>query len=853
SDSQSYSIDSYDRDEFPIFEVEDGSPLNVGLDIDNNGVNKFRVTLVSMQLLHPVDESYDPDMFTHRVHELNVSGSTIDVSDTERISTQLVDGNSATFTFYEAWARENGSLRRGPGLYMVRVEAMEPARTDTRLTTSAKKAQYTKESRVFFKIVNKYKPTAKAQFLLVDNTNRDPYLIRNYGGASSPSMNLRYFESALDNYQYTKGTVNVDASYRVYTNDAVASRWDQRLAVGDKFRIKNLSDDSWSDWFRVGSIASDGSYLTLSTDSVGANAFGAHIMLAGGLANFSGTNYIVQRSFSEGYATFSYNPASIASDRTLGSTVTLNGLATDWNKNNIVKVGDWFKFLDEGTYMRITGVGSTSLSLSEAYPADSLIIYHSTGDINSGHIIGGVVSPFRVDSTVSGSYAVYPADPDSSSEPLYLYKVWRTHNYNITNALGQGVHGDVTDGILSEYSGAYGHDRAVIWAHEVNFRSWSWSREDMLIDRNPLGVFPYAAVTQGYSNGDQFMLSDKDCTHLLGFLASGGRLLTGGQTLFNAYELPLNNDPSSVNSGSTFVTDTMKSLMEVMGVEIKDTVSGRSILKRIANDPISDVNNDTISFDMTSLSGGLTENKTETVDSEASQLGGYQSSLTTNKDNGVPFFAYDNDQYAAMRASGGDDDRPFATAFYGFDFSSISSSGARNIYSVSGEPSFYGRTLLLKVSLDWLRDPSRTVSDKHVKIFIKKIAELSVDAELPFQGEVNVSDFITSNGLASGVPINSDLVFEASLGTIYDFTDYTWSLTNDGTGAALTIDPLYSDNRRVTYRAGNKLGQDQLKLTAPDGAVVLLELNTSVPPVLLNVEVDGVFVVSEEINDIVTY
>ena len=137
----------------------------------------LKVTLVSV----PLDKARNFE--NQRISELDFLRSPptgAEISEVSFVNISVPNsngGNLIEFDFYQNWSRDaiSNDLLRGPGMYMVRVESREKARDDDGLVDEQRVPSYTKEARLFFKVVNEFQVDSDATVLLVNNTDKDPY------------------------------------------------------------------------------------------------------------------------------------------------------------------------------------------------------------------------------------------------------------------------------------------------------------------------------------------------------------------------------------------------------------------------------------------------------------------------------------------------------------------------------------------------------------------------------------------------------------------------------------------------------------------------------------------------------
>lgn len=842
SSSQLRVTDTYDRYEVPVIEVPTDSTASVTFSIKNasdySSSAQFRYTLVALPLVQPYIYR---NQFMSRVSELDFT-----TASTSEEASWILSGNSTSVTvpFYPNWSREggfSGNLKRGPSAYMLRVETLEPGKTGDVFDTQ-KKDTYTKEARMFFKIVNAFDIQSNTQFLLINNTDHDPYKLSgfqvNQGVPVVPSVAIRYYEHALDNYQYTNGTITfttdagstgltLNSGNVLFSSDnTIITQWEKRANAGDKIRIKDSVSNSYGNWHRINGIASDGSMIQVEDNL---SEFTTS-------ANLTSVEYLLQRAYTEGYASISYTSAAFSSTGNIGVASIANIIDnTSLQMHGSVRVGDFFKLLDERTFHKITAISDNIITLSGNHAYHNLYHYYSN---NSGW--GGNSKINAGSNNITSSYAIYPPNPSNSNIPNYLYQTWNIHNYNTTNSTGNGLHGDVTEGILTQFASGDTDGRrhkAVIWANDAGYALPDGQVIANLPtkNRNKNSTNDTTNEVEVFAGSSIFYLSSKDLSLLKSFLALGGRLFTGGQYLVpdsDAFYTQIGVKPSS------------------------DTSNASAELVRVVNDPISD----TFGSDELSLDIGFSEGYKKHAEEESTRTHIQSQALDIQDGAGVASFNYKNSsgsstQIGAIRTSGGENTQPFASVFTGFDFGNLSPAGARNKDKPLTNSQKKGRNLFMKNIIDWLRNPTRTSDDQAVKIIYNAVkADGSIlPITLSKSQSVEISTVLhTLNGLATGVGPNQSLSFSVSGGNIYHGGSYQWKQIVKGTGQntlpTFTVDPNVSQNEKITYVTGDKTsGKDILQLTAPDGSITNIDIITAKFPLTLSIINNGTTIVNDKI------
>lgn len=887
----------YDREEVPVFDVADNGTTSVKIRINNNNTaTKFRVTLVNLMLYLPLEE-YENRIGKHTVWSIDPLKTDMK----SRFYTRIIDKSSSgdyttvSFDFSPTYSVNTSGIitATGPGAYMVKVEALERAR-------ASHPQQWTKESRVFFKVTNKFDSSSlpdHVQFLLVNNTDRAPYHLSYYDtDYSEPNPDIRYYYDALDNYQYTKGTfsyVSSAGTSSTFQADSASMMISKRIFAGDKIRFRPSTSVQFTPWFRVKSVGTN--TITITHPGYSASSFNS---------GYSKIPYLVQRTFTEGHAVIPYTSED-GKYKLSGSQVTIvvdeDESGADWSRNNdIVRgsanyptEGDWFRFTDEGAYVKIRNVSVTATGLTltldaTEYPSESLNVYHTHRGTSQGPVEQYPVFGEGNSGNVRGSYAIYPG---TGTEPKYLYKTWHTHNWNFSNKKGQGLHGDLKEDILRYFTTENGQHRAVVWANETAYFSydgWHPSSDhpgyrSTILDRDgdnsaetyvhtwPNAYYDVNATVSLIPASDglyteqspnlspsymydpewennpsptetrliksygsiypDYLFSKKDRSLLLGLMSAGGRVLMGGQ-----FVLPVDTE----------LNPTQDALYAKMGVTLQVPFTGKTDIISASNEQISE------GLDSTKLSGGKIMHSTYSnqrglLDGEASFMGFFNTGLGIHNDYSLPVFYYSdssgnrpspkpNDLIAALKCCGGPDNLPYASVFLGFDLGSVSISGSKN--QLESSNSFFGRRLIMKKSLDWLRDPTRTVPGYRLTVSatISRAQDNVYQASLPFTGTVNLKTIF-------GWMYNSDVfTFTADKGTIYDTTEYTWKLVSQGTFSNTMAPKLSvideSDSKVAVYTPGNSPGTDILSITAPDGTTQTIEIDVLKRPLTAGLATD---------------
>jgi hypothetical protein len=893
----------YDRYETPIIEVPSQSDksgnVTVSVTVTNmeneenadgiitslgfteyNPDIRFRVSLVVL----PLDQPYqDATQYPMRISEMDFSGlGTPEPDQVFEVQVGATGQNVFEFEFNENW-ESNGLdvTKRGPGLFMVKVEAEERARPSGDIYESQKAASFTKENRIFFKIVNEFKGLDKdsngdyvrqpeTPFLLVNNTDHDPYMQAEAHGITvsdggaylryAPSAAIRFYEDAMDNYQYSRGTLSTNTSYigntgivKLLADDPDSMFWQHRVFPGDKIRVLEDDSVSYGPWFRVTDVASDGSYLEVLDRQDGGQFFFT-------TGSFSSCRYVIQRSYTFGYAEMNYTWVDLATAPVISRTITISiPDLVDKGFDDVVQVGDFFKFLDGRVFGKISSVGSAVVNgdrndyvivLEEEYPYETIYHYHSLNSEWGGadylQVGGG---------TMQGSFAIYPPDDNDplSEEPSYLYRTWNVHNYVTTNDEGLGVHGDVTTGVLDSYSASIDGvvHSALVWANDLGYgvaRTLFFPKSN----RDLVGF----TETEIYPGDELFYLSDRDLTLLSGYMGQGGRILTGG-----AFVYPRDD---------AFFTDTLGLVVPDGGITAIDLLfssedAGGSgaykIIVKEDNDPISNAFENEVSLD---IGAGESTGLDPTVEDELLKTHFQGQLLLPQVGKSLPVFnptgQFSGLGSAMVRSSGGPNPRPWAAAFMGFDFSNVSYSGVHSEFAdLSDDSVFEGRNLLMKKSLDWLRDPSRTAADQQPRLTYFALNQDGTKSSVVLDLAVNnvINDALhasfQSEEQLTGVGPNQELSFSVTGGEIYDRTGYTWNIigqSGDG-GKAATWERDQSeedndDNHKIVFTTGDSSsGEYRLQLVTPDDGVHTIIIQTARQPLFFTVVNDDVLVIND--------
>ena len=872
----------YDRFETPLVEVPNEANRNGNINVrvritnmdsevndsgqttslgfrDYDPDTRFRATLIVL----PLDQPYqDSTQYSKRISEMDFDG--LGTPDAEDVFEVQIDDDGLgyfDFDFYEHWESNGDSVtKRGPGMFMVKVEAEEKARPNGDIYDSQKEASFTKENRFFFKVVNEfsalevdssgqYVRQPETPFLLVNNTDHDPYMQGASAGLSvgtsgdyyryAPSVAIRFYEDALDNYQYSKGSLQKDSVgptglAKLYaTEDSM--QWENRVFPGDRIRVLEDDSVSYGPWFRITNVASDsgGAYIEVKDRD--------NFFLLG---DFAGSRYVAQRAYTFGHAELTYQWADVATEPQISSSVKLViPDLEDQGFSSVVEVGDFFKLLDGRSFVKIQSIGSGSVNadgdteytiiLEDDYPFETLYHYHSQNDTWGGgnflEVGGG---------TIRGSYAIYPPDENvfDAEEPSYLYKTWNVHNFVTNNFIGQGVHGDVSTGVLDAYSEPIDGvlHSAVIWANDMGYGEpiGNYKSSDRDLDGS--------IDTDYYPGGPLLYFSDRDLIILSGFMGQGGRVMTGG-----SYVEP--NDDAFYTS--------------VLGIATADRKQ-YGIMVKEDNDPIANVFENEVAIGL-----GRSENTGSDFTIEDEILNTHETGqffeLTVGKSQ--PVFngtgAFVGSGPTMVRMSGGPNSRPYATVFMGFDFSNVSYSGVLSEFADLSDGSVYeGRNLLMKKSLDWLRDPTRTADDQQVRLTYFALnqdgTKTSILMDLGENSFINDALHVReqSSEQLTGVGPNQELSFSVSGGEIYENAGgYQWNIIGQAgsgaTPATWDVDPSEQnneDNHKIIFTTGSASDAEyRLQLVSPDGGVYSIVIQTARQPLLFSVANDGELVVND--------
>lgn len=847
---------TYDRYNLPVIEVERGATVDVTVSLANaskysSGTN-FRYTLVSMNLMQPYTDS---SQWQNRIAELDFDGSWGDNIVSFSTNTQLT---SLDYKFYSNWENNSNGMQRGPGLFMVRVEVEENQKLGDSFYASQKKPYFNKEKRIFFRIVNKfeYDTSSDTQFLLVNNTDHDQYRLNPYENSGVglfsvvPNPAIRFYEHALDNYQYTHGLVsytsvtdeNTSSPKFTFTADNSSfSDWGERIVVGDKIRLYAGNVNAYTNWHRITAVTDSTVTFTASKTN---NAYTDTVFNSSALDltnNFKSVNYMIQRSFTSGYAEMTYTLSATADPHTAGADgktkVTIVLPKGELGFSEVVQAGDFFKFLDERTYMKIESISGTTLTLTGSYKLSNVYQYY-----NENTSWGGNSRLPSTGSTIRGSYAIYPANNSNVDLPNYLYQTWNTHNYTTANGLGQGVHGDVTGNILSNFaqkSKTTGKiQKVVVWANDAGLRTNESINFTIDQNRDRTALNDDVSESETIHNDDELYLSEIDKTLLSSFLSIGGRLFTGGQFVQSI-------TPEETSTHAFFNT---------IGVETSGTSSFQAV-ESIAFDPVSDE-----FFHPISLNNGFAEGFKKNADDESMKNQFRVNSLNASSNAitvSVPSLLIDQSNggtagpelVAAVRTVGGVDTNtnensgaPYASYFIGFDFSNVHPAGAKNIFKTFDDSTTYGRNLLMKQVIDWLRDPTRTSDLEALRVTFHGTKSDGTKQSVVLDKSASItldSSFTSQNSILTVGP-NQELEFEAAGGVIDErFKTYTWRI--EATESGLPSLRTNGDNSQtVFYKTGGFTGTDTLSVTSPDGSVTKIFIVVNNTPVFLNVDNDGV-------------
>ena len=849
------AVNPYDRFETPIIEVptvgDRSGNVTVTISIENlydtydNANNllsrglfdydaniKFKFTLVSVPL-------QKADVFAYQgINELShMMGGGGDVASSDICYETIIDGgkNSVSYPFYEHWTNGGtGLLKRGPGMYMIRVEAQEKARADnTGLYDSQKYAQYTKEARLFFKVTNEFIPKASASVLLVNNTDHNPYqqVMNNMGGRVPdyvPNVAIRYYESALDNYQYTAGTLtkkddSVGTGKVLLASDNVGvTFWLDRVVAGDKIRVQD-KNGVFTPWMRIDSVTSTGNLVVLDP--------GASLATTD---NFAKSEYLIQRAYTSGTASIEYDATGgFWTKVDMSDTVTLtipNEQYLSAVANGIIKAGDFFKLLDGRVYEKIKNVGpafvvgnstTVTLTLENKYPHENLLVYHGDLPVPVSWWEGTArINPFSAN-TIRGSYAIYPPNPnpDKANEPNYFYQTWNVHNFVTSNNLGMGLHGDISSLVLDAFAAGdtLGHRHKLIVV--ANDAGYGWDPDttvELPNERNrKLSDDPLTFVILGQ---DYFYFSDTDKAYFDAFLSKGGRIMTGGQ-----HASPINHSFFKVSLG-------------INGVEN----SSETAIKKVEGDILSNEFNNQLS-----IQDGFAEGETSSVETEALKTNVVPKKLLLAEGQAKAIFNYVGTDAlaasspAAIRASGGDTYQPYAAVYLGFDFATISVSGTLNRYSdLSMQGSDKGRNFFMKKSIDWLRDPTRTSEAERVKVDYHALNRDGTTTVIGLKTGDKINDNLhflnQTSAQLTGVGPNQKIKLSASGGKLYGYTLYQWSFVGAGNLVIDSAAPNNADQHQVIFTTGPDTNVTYtVKLRSPDGEELQIEVITREQPLIV--------------------
>ncbi|MBF0196994.1 MAG: hypothetical protein HQL32_04760, partial [Planctomycetes bacterium] len=454
----------------------------------------------------------------------------------------------------------------------------------------------------------------------------------------------------------------------------------------------------------------------------------------------------------------------------------------------------------------------------------------------------------------------YPNDDSSGTDqPLYNYRVWRVNGLNTTNFNGQGVHGDITlDHLKENYAvGDLGRFRSVIWVADADYEL---SSQDS-VSKNPFNVAKF-------SNYDYWVFSMKDKIALTSFLGSGGRLFAAGQMLANIYNhtIPVDYfDQDYLFYQKYLGIEPTMDLEDFTDFSVNNV--GKARLEGFSNDDISDP------ITGLALDGALYAHESNHIDNESSYLSQHNTSfILSESSSAIPFLTYQTEgsgpteddgnlggeltYYAGVRLSDGDDNFPYATVTLGFDFGSINSAGDNYDFPMDpSDTSVKGRNILMRNTLDYLRNPKRTATEDRLQvIYYAKGADPNdpgqtivlpqepTETGKPVQIHVEHGKIIESGGMTA----NTDFEFEARGGTIYSDNIYTWELLQHDTGETAYLDSpgtykvTKASSEKIVYHSGsNSKGQDILRVTAPDGSKQTFEIELDITALNAWVVVEG--------------
>jgi hypothetical protein len=524
--------------------------------------------------------------------------------------------------------------------------------------------------------------------------------------------------------------------------------------------------------------------------------------------------------------------------------------AADQGFQQVVQVNDYFKFLDERSYVKIAAISSGvpngdvteyTLTLEKNHPYEGMYHYYSNS-LKWGGTSRLVVDATGATKTTEGSYSIYPVDL-SGTKPSYLYQTWNISNYVTSNAFGQGIHGDIRSSVLADfYEGDKETGRlhkAVIWANDAPYGIGNER------DRNVDGILDTDTI-QGF---DEYYLSTKDLAVLSEFLNNGGRVLTGGQN----DPVPTIPDPVDLATGIGDSANQESFYSSQLGIALEKDAKTSSVLYKTDSDPIT---ND---HDKVSILEGFGEASQKIVDRESLNTNENAQQLALVNGIAAPIFTYSTSSLkdpAAVRVSAGKNATPWAAVYLGFDFSTMTYSGVRNVLEDVANTEFaYGRNLFMKKSLDWLRDPTRTgLLAARVFYTIENQDGTSFELPLDFSnGNSTIVDDVLHRANQDplqflGVGPNQDLRFRVEGGLIYDKTDYSWKIASSAaasSSAKLTYSSTVSDNSFVTFRTGATVGQTSiLQVTSPDGESKNINVITKKQPLKIWIPNSGANVIN---------
>ena len=472
---------------------------------------------------------------------------------------------------------------------------------------------------------------------------------------------IRYYEDALDNYQYTNGNLiitSIDSNGGIISEaDPELNQWEKRLFFGDKIRIAD-EDGVLSPWLRVTNKGTSNDATTLT--------------VVGNLDNFTVSSnaleYIATRAYTPGYAEIdltekpiinafdpnddlrsfvgpSTEPAFSNIVRIVVPNEQLQTGVTN-SMGNIIQVGDSLSFSTVASLLRSPAsahpvVGATDatiqITLVNGLSHHTIWHYHSRpryaddvevtalGFTSWAENLGDTPNPEMEDRigdfdpfdsptsgvyrTLQGSYAIYPAK--SNGEVSRFYQTWNVHNYVTTNADGQGVHGDLTSGILNNFAESDEdgqRHKVVVVANDSGYVNDIIGDDDVTTyyrDRD----LNLLSETQVVSGIEEYYISQRDRILYQSFLSAGGRLITGGQHNF-------------ISEGDLY--DRL-GILETVSFE-----SGPTEIIREVNDPITNAYNSGASLNV-----GAEEGSQLTVDGEALNTNTTPAGLVLS--DGTPF------------------------------------------------------------------------------------------------------------------------------------------------------------------------------------------------------------------------